>query len=130
MSRSTSAAGSEGIHHGNRSASSHTRSVFRRPRRSSVKRPAPVTRPTWRTAIDCRGAHSTISIWSFSRNGPTFVAQSNVVPMPSRWRDVNVIASASAIQRTWEGMSASAFHTASTGAPTRRRTLIRRTRSR
>ena len=72
-----------------------------------------------------RGDHTVTSILSFSRRGPTLVAQSNVVPTPSRRREVNVIASASAIHEVCEEMSASADHTVSTGAATRRRTRIR-----
>ena len=86
------------------------------------------TMPVWRTAIDCSGTHSVTSMRSISRSGPTFVRHSNDVPTPSVVADVKRIDSASAIHSTWAAMSASASHTVSTSARTRRRTVMDRTR--
>jgi hypothetical protein len=66
---------------------------------------------------------------SVSRRGPTFVSQSKVVPTPSVDDEVNRIDRASAIHSTCAPMSASASHTVSTSARTRRRTAMVRTTS-
>src|SRR4051812_2688878 len=67
----------------------------------------PIARPS---------CHSVTSIRSVNRNGPIAVSQSNVVPTPDRFRDVNRMATASVIQSTCEPMSRTARLTRAGGA--------------
>ena len=110
------------------SSSSHVKRVRPRPRRRSVKRPTPRTSPVWRTPIDRPSRHSVTSMRSTRRNGPTLVSLSNVVPTPRRFRDVNRIASASAIHSTCDARSCTSAQTSRLDAGIVVDTLIRGTR--
>jgi len=58
------------------------RSPRPRQRRRSVKRPSPVTRPSWRTPISRPSTQLVTVMRSTVRSGPTRVTQSKVVPTP------------------------------------------------
>ena len=81
-----------------------------------MKRPSPVTRPTWRTPIAVPSTHSTTTMRSVVRKGPTRVAQSKRVPGPRRSGPTKVIDTASTIQVAWAPRSASSDQTAGGGA--------------
>ena len=78
---------------------------------SSVKRPVPVTTPTWRTPITCCGTHSVISMRSTSLIGPTLVSQKNVVPTSRVCSPIKRMATASAIQSTWRSTGSTTCQT-------------------